>query len=71
MVKSQVKDISLDGNTLLTRKTVCEILHTALSSLDSLDTYKSLKRIKIGRHTFFFRDDVMNFILEHREGGMA
>lgn len=66
---SSNKNIILNNETLLTRKDVCEVLHIGLSSLDSLDTYKDLKRIKIGRHTFFLRTDVMDFILSHREGG--
>lgn len=69
MASSNNKAISLNDETLLTRKAVCDVFHIGLSSLDSLDTYKSLKRIKLGRHTFFLKDDVMNFILEHRIGG--
>lgn len=65
---SSNKNIILNNETLLTRKDVCEVFHIGLSSLDSLDTYKDLKRIKIGRHTFFYKEDVMDFILSHREG---
>lgn len=63
------KNIPLNGDTLLTRKAVCDIFRIGLSSLDTLETYKALQRVKIGRHTFFYREDVINFILDHRTGG--
>lgn len=63
------KNISLNEEMLLSRKAVCDIFHIGLSSLDTLDTYKDLQRIKIGRHTFFLKEDVVNFILKHRNGG--
>lgn len=63
------QNITLNNSTLLTRQNVCDILHIGLSSLDSLPTYRELKRVHIGRHTFFLHDDVMEFILSHREGG--
>jgi hypothetical protein len=62
------QNLSLNESTLLTRQNVCDILHIGLSSLDSLPTYRELKRVHIGRHTFFLHDDVMEFILAHREG---
>ena len=62
------QNILLNDSTLLTRQNVCDILHIGLSSLDSLPTYRALKRVHIGRHTFFLREDVMEFILAHREG---
>lgn len=65
---STTKPIPLNEETLLTRKDVCNVLHIGISSLDSLATYKELKRIKIGRHTFFLKEDVMQFILNHRTG---
>lgn len=69
MASTQKPNLLIDESTLLTRKSVCDILHIGISSLDSSETYKPLKRIRIGRHTFFLRDDVMRFILSHREGG--
>ena len=63
------QNLSLNESTLLTRQNVCDILHIGLSSLDSLPTYQSLKRVHIGRHTFFLHDDVLSFILAHRDGG--
>lgn len=63
------QNILLNESTLLTRQNVCDILHIGLSSLDSLPTYRALRRVHIGRHTFFLHDDVMEFILAHREGG--
>ena len=63
------QNITLNNSTLLTRQNVCDILHIGLSSLDSLPTYQSLKRVHIGRHTFFLHDDVMEFILAHRQDG--
>lgn len=66
---SKTNNITINESTLLTRKAVCDILHIGLSSLDGSETYKQLKRIHLGRHTFFLSDDVMQFILDHREGG--
>ncbi len=66
---SKTNNITINADLLLTRKDVSLILHIGLSSLDSSETYKQLKRVHIGRHTFFLRDDVMQFILDHREGG--
>lgn len=68
---SKNNNITINESTLMTRQCVCEVLHCGLSSLDSCTEYKSLKRVHIGRHTFFLREDVMNFILAHREGGNA
>ena len=62
------QNILLNESTLLTRQNVCDILHIGLSSLDSLPTYRALRRVHIGRHTFFLHDDVMEFILSPREG---
>ena len=59
----------LDSQTMLTRKETCEILHIALNSFDTLETYKSLRRIKIGRRTFVLKDDLYNFIMAHATGG--
>ena len=61
--------ISLDSQSLLTRKQACDILHIGLSSLDTLQTYKDLRRIKIGRHTFILKDDLIEFVLAHAIGG--
>lgn len=69
MASTQKPNLEIDESTLLSRKSVCDILHIGMSSLDSSETYKTLKRVRIGRHTFFLRDDVMRFILSHREGG--
>lgn len=66
---SKTNNITINADLLLTRKDVSLILHIGLSTLDSSETYKLLKRVHIGRHTFFLRDDVMQFILDHREGG--
>ena len=66
---SKTNNITINADLLLTRKDVSLILHIGLSTLDSSETYKQLKRVHIGRHTFFLRDDVMQFILNHREGG--
>ena len=66
---SKTKNITINESTLLSRKSVCDILHIGLSSLDSSETYKQLNRVHIGRHTFFLRDDVMQIILDHRDGG--
>lgn len=66
---SKTNNITINADLLLTRKDVSLILHIGLSTLDSSETYKQLKRVHIGRHTFFLRDDVMQFILDHREGG--
>jgi len=69
MVPTKTKIITINEDSLLTRKGVCDVLHIGLSTLDASEEFKSLKRVRIGRHTFFLRDDVMNFILNHREGG--
>lgn len=69
MVPTKTKNITINESTLLTRKGVCDVLHIGLSTLDASEEIKKLKRVRIGRHTFFLRDDVMNFILEHRIGG--
>ena len=66
---SKTNNITINADLLLTRKDVSLILHIGLSTLDSSETYKQLKRVHIGRHTVFLRDDVMQFILDHREGG--
>ena len=69
MASTQKPNLEIDESTLLSRKSVCDILHIGMSSLDSSETYKMLKRVHIGRHTFFLRDDVIHFIMAHREGG--
>lgn len=69
MVSTKTNNISLNEGTLMTRKCVCDVLHCGLSSLTGNPELRKLKRVHIGRHTFFFRDDVMQFILDHREGG--
>ncbi len=70
MASNNNKTMSLNGETLLTRKEVCEILHIGLSSLDSIPLYKNgINRIRMGRHTLFLRSDIESFILEHRTGG--
>ena len=66
---SKTNNITINESTLMTRQCVCDVLHCGLSSLTGNLELKKLKRVHIGRHTFFLRDDVMNFILEHREGG--
>lgn len=68
MVPTKTKNITINESTLLTRKGVCDVLHIGLSTLDASEEFKNLKRVRIGRHTFFLRDDVMQFILNHREG---
>ena len=69
MVSQKKENIAINENTLLTRKEVCNILHIGLSSFDSLKIYKELKRVKLGRHTFVLQEDLMKFILDHRDGG--
>lgn len=69
MTSAKSENITLDERTLLTRKDVCDLFHIGLSTLDSMPSYKDLKRIKIGRHTFFLKSDVEQFILAHRNGG--
>ena len=69
MVSSKTNNIPINESTLLTRQGVCDVLHCGLSSLTGNPELRKLKRVRIGRHTFFFRDDVMQFILAHREGG--
>lgn len=69
MVPTKTKIITINEKTLLTRKGVCDVLHIGLSTLDASDEFKNLKRVRIGRHTFFLQEDVMDFILNHREGG--
>ena len=59
----------IDKDLLLTRTELAELCHCGISSIDALDTYASIPRIKIGRHTFFLKSDVMDFILSHRIGG--
>lgn len=54
---------------LLSRTELAELLHCGLSSIDAMETYASIPRVKIGRHTFFLKTDVMDFILSHRVGG--
>ena len=68
MVPTKTKNITINESSLITRKEVCDILHCGMSSLDASPVFKSLKRVHIGRHTFFLREDVASFILEHREG---
>lgn len=66
---SKTNNITITEDTLLTRTDVCNVLHCGLSSLTGNPELRNLKRIRIGRHTFFLKEDVMNFILSHREGG--
>ena len=61
--------INLESQSLLTRKHACDILHIGLSSLDTLQIYKELRRIKIGRHTFILKEDLLEFVLAHSTGG--
>jgi len=68
MASTRTENITLDESTLLTRKAVCDLFHIGLSTLDSMPSYKDLKRIKIGRHTFFLKSDVEQFIFAHRNG---
>ena len=61
--------VQIDKDSLITRAELAELCHCGISSIDTLDTYASIPRIKIGRHTFFLKSDVMDFILAHRVGG--
>ncbi|MBO4859769.1 MAG: hypothetical protein J5527_14740 [Treponema sp.] len=56
----------INNDLLLSRTDLATLFHCGLSSIDALDTYASIPRIKIGRHTFFLKSDVMDFILSHR-----
>ena len=70
MVSSKSKNtIQISKDLLLSRNELAELLHCGVSSIDAMDTYASIPRVKIGRHTFFLKTDVMDFILSHREGG--
>lgn len=69
MVSSKTNTIQINKDLLLSRTELAELFHCGLSSIDAMDTYASIPRVKIGRHTFFLRTDVMDFILSHREGG--
>ena len=69
MVPAKTKNITINESTLISRKEASSILHCGISSLDSSPVFKSLKRVHIGRHTFFLREDLSRFIIEHREGG--
>ena len=69
-VIKKTQQITLDSQSLLTRKQACDILHIGLSSLDTLQTYKELRRIKIGRHTFILKEDLIEFVLSHATGGI-
>ena len=70
MVSTKTKNaIQIDKDLLLTRSELAELCHCGISSIDTLDTYASIPRIKLGRHTFFLKSDVLNFILSHRTGG--
>ncbi|MCR4735419.1 MAG: hypothetical protein K5829_10500 [Treponema sp.] len=66
---TKTTNVIINESTLLTRKGVCDVLHIGLSTLDASEEFKNLKRVRIGRHTFFLREDVMRFILNHRDGG--
>lgn len=66
---SKNKTTQLDKDLLITRGQLGSLLHCGISSIDSSETYASIPRIKIGRHTFFLKEDVMNFIMSHRTGG--
>lgn len=68
--QSQKPKTLLDKDSLLTRTELAEILHCGLSSLDTLDTYAEIPRVKIGRHTFFLKSDVTDFVMSHRTGGV-
>jgi len=59
----------IDMDLLLTRADLVSLLHCGLSTLNGSEIYASIPRIKIGRHTFFLKTDVMDFILSHRIGG--
>lgn len=67
--KSNQKNNQINKDLLITRTELAGLCHCGVSSIDSSDTYASIPRVRIGRHTFFLRDDVMRFILSHREGG--
>ena len=70
MVSSKSKNtIQISKDLLLSRNELAELLHCGVSSIDAMDTYASIPRVKIGRHAFFLRTDVMDFILSHRVGG--
>lgn len=69
MGSSKTNNITINEGTLLTRQGVCDVLHCGLSTLSGNPELRNLKRVRIGRHTFFLKEDVMNFILAHREGG--
>ncbi len=66
---SKNKTTQLDKDLLMTRSQLAGVCHCGISSIDSSETYASIPRIKIGRHTFFLKEDVMNFIMAHRTGG--
>lgn len=66
--KSNQKNNQINRDLLITRTELAGLCHCGVSSIDSSDTYASIPRVRIGRHTFFLRDDVMRFILAHREG---
>ena len=68
--KSNQKTNQINKDLLITRTELAGLCHCGVSSIDSSDTYASIPRVRIGRHTFFLRDDVMRFILAHREGGV-
>ena len=61
--------VQIDHDLLLTRKELAALCHCGLSSIDALEVYASLPRVKLGRHTFFLKSDVMEFILSYRVGG--
>jgi hypothetical protein len=67
--KTNPKTNQIGSDLLITRQELSQMCHCGVSSIDSSDTYASIPRVRIGRHTFFLRDDVMRFILAHREGG--
>ena len=70
MVPAKSKNImQIDKDLLLTRAELAELCHCGISSIDTLDTYASIPRIKLGRHTFFLKSDVIEFLLSHRTGG--
>ena len=69
MNPTKTKNIIFNESSLITRKEAGSILHCGISTLDASPVFKSLKRVHIGRHTFFLRDDLTRFILSHREGG--
>ncbi len=60
----------INKDLLLSRSELAELFRCGLSSIDAMPAYRDIPKVKIGRHTFFLKSDVMDFILSHREGGV-